>query len=256
MQKMVESLAFLIKAKKSDESSTTSGARTHLAILMGWGLAGGFDGLLLHTALPPSRWQRDHVFVKRKIEAFMDYLKVDMKLLGEKGLQRNVKYVRDTMSRILLQRADQEERFGKGREKKNLDTHFLNRGNHTIVRSLFVSLTGAWIHCPFCFEPFFSQSAIGVHLPKCLAKLPTEEEKKKFLDKAQNYSNYDGDMYHCVLCNHSSSTGPGMKNHLADGTHSRRQLLLMGFSRYFLDEVEHEAAIAGVLMENWSHFKY
>ena len=165
MQKMVESLAFLIKAKKSDESSTTSGARTHLAILMGWGLAGGFDGLLCHTALPPSRWQRDHVFVKRKIEAFMDYLKVDMKLLGEKGLQRNVKYVRDTMSRILLQRADQEERFGKGKDKKNLDIHLLSRGSHTIVRSLFVPFAVAWVPCPFCFEPFISQSAIGVHLP-------------------------------------------------------------------------------------------
>ena len=39
---------------------------------------------------------------------------------------------------------------------------------------------------------------------------------------------------------------------MVDGTHTHLQLLLMGFSHYFLSQYEHETAITDALADGWT----
>ena len=186
LKTLAENLRVLNDAKITGEKATTTAAKTQLAILMGWGLAGGFRALHLYNALPPSRYQLDHVFIRRRIEALMEFLRVSSEDQGEVFLKRIVRYVRAEMNKILLQRADQDERFGE--RKAGLETHFLKRGTHVIVHNLFLNLFGSWFYCPFCYQGWHSQSAISVHLLHCDPRPPTDAEKRKFVDDPRHYS--------------------------------------------------------------------
>ena len=86
IEKVTTNLDILHNTKIKDEPATTTAARTQLAILMGWGIAGGYRALHLYNALPPSRYQLDHVFIRRRIEAFLEFVQVDKADLGEEHL--------------------------------------------------------------------------------------------------------------------------------------------------------------------------
>ena len=66
----------------------------------------------LYSANPPSYWQFDHGYIERKMSYFMEFLGcTDTTGFGMEQLKRNVKYIRDKMNEIFLQRADQTARI-------------------------------------------------------------------------------------------------------------------------------------------------
>ena len=198
--KLIDNIKVL-KKQFSGEPCTTASSRTSLAILMGWGLAGGYAALPLYSATPPSIWQLDHCFIERRMRAFMNFLEVNPATFTDKELQRNVRYVRDTMNTLFLQRADQKEQKEVG---CTLEVWFLNRGKHGLVTNLFTPFFGPWLYCPFCLRNFFSQTALSTHLPHCASNMKeiSVEANQTWLSNPANYCILQDELYHCVLCDY------------------------------------------------------
>ena len=63
-----------LKGKNAEEPVTTAATRTQLAMLLGWGIVGGFRVIPLQLAIPPTIWQTDKTFIEKRMRSWFRYI--------------------------------------------------------------------------------------------------------------------------------------------------------------------------------------